>query len=138
MTTWTRSFIAFSAVVALVIVGTGPVSAQLPYTGPGMNPANPPAVSPYLNLLRRGKLRVKHVEQHRRGEPADGKFGGTIEKRAPVDQPVHVLIEQVQKFLIEVRRFLHKLLSSVSRPSTHVSTSSWPMNSKRHVGLSTL
>ncbi|MFL5342136.1 MAG: hypothetical protein ACJ8F7_18475 [Gemmataceae bacterium] len=54
MTIWMRSFTAFSAVVAVAIVGTEPASAQFPPPGPGTTPANPPVVSPYLNLLRRG------------------------------------------------------------------------------------
>lgn len=51
MTIWTRTMTLCAAAVAF---GTAPVTAQAPYTGPGTNPANPPTVSPYLNLLRRG------------------------------------------------------------------------------------
>ncbi len=50
-----RATIFGAALVALVAAGDGQAIAQAPYTGPGgYAPNNPPAYSPYLNLLRRG------------------------------------------------------------------------------------
>jgi hypothetical protein len=48
-----RAGIALAGVLVLLVVGSGgPAPAQVP--GYSLNPANRPAVSPYINLLRTG------------------------------------------------------------------------------------
>ena len=55
-----------------------------------------------LDLLRLGEFRIQHVEQHRRTDAADGIARGTIKKSAPVDETMHVLIEQLHHFRREI------------------------------------
>jgi hypothetical protein len=49
-------------------------------------------------------IRLQHLQQRRRGHPADGEFLRAIEELAPADPAVHVSIEQVSKALTELSR----------------------------------
>ena len=58
------------------------------------------------DLDRPGVVRLEHLEQRLCGHAADGKLLRPVEERAAVDATMHVFIEQVEKFLREIRCFL--------------------------------
>ena len=56
------------------------------------------------HLLRLGELRIQHVEQHHRGHAADRELGRAVEEGAPIDVPMHVVIEDGPELGIEIFR----------------------------------
>ena len=55
-------------------------------------------------LLRQRVVRREHIEQGGGGEAAYGELGRLVEKLPALDDAVHVLIEQIQQFLVEITR----------------------------------
>ena len=58
------------------------------------------------DLLGLGEARAERIEEHRGGHAADGVLGRALEEAAAVDVAVHVLVEEVQEFLVEIGRGL--------------------------------
>ena len=66
-----------------------------------------------LDLFRQGVIGREHIQQSGGGESPHGELGRLVEKLPALDDAVHVLIEQIQQFLIEITRFftLHRYSS---------------------------
>ena len=54
------------------------------------------------DLLRGDEVRVERVEQHRRGDAADGELLGLVEKAAAIDGAVDVGVEQNEQIRVEI------------------------------------
>jgi hypothetical protein len=48
---------------------------------------------------------VQHVPQCRRRQAADGELGGAIQKLAPADAAVNVVVEKTEQLRIEITGF---------------------------------
>jgi hypothetical protein len=72
--------------------------SRVPGASPGASTTTITCPDPFIvgrNLDRPGIIRLQHLQQRRRGHPADGEFLRAIEELAPADPAVHVSIEQV-------------------------------------------
>jgi hypothetical protein len=76
-------------------------------------------LSSFEYLLCFHELRIQRVEKHGGRHAGHRELRRAIQKTSAVDRPVHVLVEEVQKLLIEIRRSLslHARDLHASRPN---------------------
>ena len=57
-----------------------------------------------VDLFRQRVVGREHIQQGGGGEAAHGELGRLVEELPALDDAVHVLVEQVQQFLVEITR----------------------------------